>query len=166
MSSVGGLGVVETPNPNGLKVGSQVGQLAPNFRLEDETGKVLTLSDLRGTPLLINFWATWCGPCRKEMPELQEISHTLEGRLTVLAVDVAESNSLVQEFKQELGLTLTTPIDRANKVAAAYNAFGLPASYVIDEDGVVRAVKIGPFVDGADVRKSLKSVGLSAQPTQ
>ena len=144
----------------GLKTGPQVGQAAPDFILTDEAGETVSLSGLRGTPVLLNFWATWCEPCRKEMPELQKLQDSLPGKLHVIAVDVGENKTQAAAFKQELGLTFTTPIDPTRQATAKYNLFGLPASYVIDKDGVIRAVKFGPYTDEKDLRKSIASVGL------
>lgn len=154
-----------TPTPgglfgSGLKTGPQVGQAAPDFTLTDEAGNTVSLSGFRGTPVLLNFWATWCEPCRKEMPELQKLQDGLTGKLRVIAVDVGENKDQAAAFKQELGLTFTTPVDPTRQAAAKYNLFGLPASYVIDKDGVTRAVKFGPFVDENDLLKSIGPVGL------
>ncbi len=156
----GELGVVETPEVSGFKVGVQTGAVARNFRLASADGSTLTLSDLRGRPVLVNFWATWCAPCRAEMPEFERVHRRLGDRLQVLAVNQNESRGQVAGFFQELGLTFPTVIDKGAKVSEAYRLFGLPATYLIDERGVIRSVKFGPFADEAEIEKSLKTVGL------
>ena len=156
----GDLGLIETPNPMGGKIGAKINEVAPNFRLSDTDGGTITLSDLRGKPVLLNFWATWCGPCRSEMPEMQSVYERLGGRLTILGVDLDETREEVLDFKEELGVTFPTVIDQGQTVFHHYSAFGLPATYVIDADGVIRNVKFGPFVSEDDIHKSLEKVGL------
>ena len=161
------LGLIATPGEGTLdadgkelKVGARVGRLAPNFRLATPDGTPLALSDFRGKPVLINFWATWCGPCRFEMPELQAMHERLGDDLQVLAVDLDESSGDVRDFFEELGLTFTAVIDKDEDVANEYRLFGLPSTYIVDEDGIIRALKVGPFVDQDDLNKSLEKVGL------
>ena len=154
------LGLLDTPNPSDIKVGTRIDRLAPNFRLENSEGGAIVLSDLRGTPVLLNFWATWCGPCRFEMPELQALHERLGDRLFLLAVALDESVGEVNEFKADLGLTFTTVIDDGQKVFDRYAPFGLPSTYMLDADGVIRAVKFGPFVGQDDINKSLEKIGL------
>ena len=154
------LGLIETLNPGNLSIGPQVGKLAPNFRLAKATGGTLALSDLRGKPVLLNFWATWCGPCLIEMPELQSVHERLGDKLTVLAANLGESSTRAQDYFDELGLTFTTVLDRDEEVYGGYRGFGLPTSVFIDAEGIVRAVKIGPFVNAEDINKSLARLGL------
>ena len=154
------LGPIDTPPVRDLKVGATVGRLAPNFRLERPDGGTVVLSDLRGKPIFLNFWATWCGPCRFEMPEIQAMHERLGDELVVLAVDQDESSGDVVNFFEELGLTFDSVIDDGNKVSAKYRLFGLPSTYIIDAEGVVQAVKVGPFANQDDLNNSLKKVGL------
>ncbi|MCH8195547.1 MAG: TlpA family protein disulfide reductase [Chloroflexi bacterium] len=154
------LGPIDTPPVRDLKVGATVGRLAPNFRLERPDGGTVVLSDLRGKPIFLNFWATWCGPCRFEMPEIQAMHERLGDELVVLAVDKQESSGDVVNFFEELGLTFDAVIDDGNKVSAKYRLFGLPSTYIIDAEGVVQAVKVGPFANQDDLNNSLKKVGL------
>ena len=158
--STGDLGPIETPNTQGLKVGAQVGSLAPNFRLESPDGGAIALSDLRGKPVLLNFWATWCGPCRSEMPELQKTHQKMSEKLTILGMDVDETKAQVTAFRSELGVSFPMVIDKGQKGFNQYAPFGLPSTYLIDKVGVVRAVKFGPFTDEKDIAKSLEKVGL------
>ena len=110
--------------------------------------------------MLINFWATWCGPCRAEMPELQKMHERMGDDLQVLAVDLDESSGDVRDFFEDLGLTFTVVIDKDQVVADEYRLFGLPSTYILDENGVIRALKIGPFVNQDDLNKSLEKIGL------
>ncbi len=136
--------VAEIP---GSLPGLQVGETAPDFTLSDLDGNAYSLSDFRGKPVMINFWATWCGPCRVEMPEMQKAfeQYGPEG-FTILALNQDESAETVQDFfYDQLNLTFTPLLDNNSIVAADYGAFGIyPTSFFIDSDGVVAAVHRGP----------------------
>ena len=154
------LGLIDTPVPEGLKQGTRIGNVAHNFRLETPQGETIALSDLRGKPVLLNFWATWCGPCRFEMPELQELHERAGDRIQILAVDLDESRDDVTEFFEDLGLTFPAVIDKGQDVANKYALFGLPSSFILDENGVVATIKVGPFASQDDLNKNLEKVGL------
>jgi peroxiredoxin len=123
------------------------GEPAPDFALRlVDSDEVVRLSDFRGQTVLLNFWATWCPPCRAEMPEFQAV---YEGRLpdgdfVVLAVDLEETDAQVQRFLDELGLTFPVAMDHAGEVARHYGVRGLPATFFIDRDGIVRERVLGP----------------------
>jgi cytochrome c biogenesis protein CcmG, thiol:disulfide interchange protein DsbE len=124
----------------------QVGAPAPNFTLESLDGRQVSLAELRGRPILINFWATWCPPCRAEMPDLQEVSRAYENAgLVVLGLNLQESRDDVQRYADTLGLTFPLLLDRDGVVATHYNLTALPTSYFIDRDGIVRDRYIGPL---------------------
>jgi cytochrome c biogenesis protein CcmG, thiol:disulfide interchange protein DsbE len=121
-----------------------VGDKAYNFTLPDLDGREVSLNQFLGRPLIINFWATWCAPCRLEMPHIQEAfeAHEKEG-LVVLAVNQQEQDEQVSAFFDELGFTFTPLLDLDGEVSGAYGAYGLPSTYFIDESGVVTAVHRG-----------------------
>ncbi|RJQ13169.1 MAG: TlpA family protein disulfide reductase [Dehalococcoidia bacterium] len=138
-----------------------VGQAAPNFVLEEHgTGRLVRLSDYRGRTVVLNFWATWCPPCVAEMPELQSLQakHEASGDLVVIAVDVEEPPAAVEEFKQQLALTMTILGDRTGDVRRYYGLPGLPGTFFIDRDGVIRAKALGPIM-GKPLADGLASVG-------
>jgi peroxiredoxin len=116
---------------------------APNFMLSDLSGQEISLSDLRGRVVLINFWATWCGPCQLEMPALQSRYEMYEGDLTVLAVDFDEPADLVQDFVDEYGLTFDVLLDPGASVQQLYRVLGYPTSVFVDEQGVIRIIHVG-----------------------
>ena len=155
------LGIKETPNPDGLPIGSEIGYLAPDFRLETEEGDVVVLSDFRGRPVFINFFAVWCGPCRFEMPEIESIYNSLGDELVVLTVDVRESAERVKGYKQLLGLTMPTVMDTHRQVATAYQVPGLPWTYILDDKGVVRHIKFGAFLSREEIIAALGTVGIT-----
>ncbi len=122
------------------------GELAPDFTLTSPEGARVALSDFRGKTVVLNFWATWCPPCRAEMPELQAVwEERGEGRdLVVLAVDVEESADAVAGFVESLALTFPVVLDVDGAVADHYGLPGLPSTFFIDADGVLRAQVLGP----------------------
>lgn len=133
-----------------VQVGNKAGMRAPDFTLtEVTTGEPVSLSQFRGRPVLINFWATWCGPCRLEMPHLQAAYEQYKGEgFTVLAVDVKfdDGPEAVQAFIDELGLTFPIVKDETGVVEIdKYNVLGYPTSVFIDRDGVIQYVHRGPL---------------------
>lgn len=133
----------------GVETAPRKGFLAPDFTLTTLDGDTVRLSDLQGKPVLINFWASWCGPCRAEMPHIQAAyeGHADDG-LVVLGVDQSESPPAVARFVEEFGLTFPVPMDSDGKVSAAYQARALPTSFFVDADGVIRETFTGPMSAG------------------
>lgn len=109
---------------------------APDFTLRDIGGGTVSLASFRGSLVLLNFWATWCGPCRDEMPSMENLSRSFGGQgFTLLAVNQKESAAQVAGFMKTHGLNFPTPLDSDGKVSAAYRVFGIPVSFVIDAAG-------------------------------
>ena len=128
--------------------------LAPDFLLEDMDGKKRRLSDLRGKVVLVNFWATWCPPCRREMPSIERLSLALKGAdFEILAVNVAENLDTVFSFTGTLDPIPTFPIvfDTDSKVLKAWPVMGLPTTFILNKQGriVYRAVGGREFDDPA-----------------
>jgi peroxiredoxin len=119
----------------------EVGTPAPDFSLHTPQGERISLSDLRGQVVLINFWATWCAPCRVEMPAIQ--ARYNRGNFSVLAVDFDESAELVQAFVDDLGLSFPVLLDPGGQIQNLYRVRGYPTSYFVDVEGVIRILHIG-----------------------
>ncbi|NCF66310.1 MAG: redoxin domain-containing protein [Chloroflexi bacterium] len=127
-----------------------VGDVAHNFSLPDLDGKQVALSEFQGKPVIINFWATWCPPCRLEMPEFQRAYETYEeDDLVILAVNEAEQSEVVSSFfYDQMGYTYTPLLDEEGQVAEAYGAIGLPSTFFVDDAGEVTAVHRGLLTKG------------------
>ena len=119
---------------------------APALKLPDLDGKTHNLAKLRGKVVLINFWATWCPPCRREMPSLERLSQALSGEsLVVLAVDVGEDADTIEAFTSQLDAVPTFPIllDTRSTAMPAWQVAGLPTTFLVDKQGRVVASAIG-----------------------
>lgn len=144
---VGDTIVAEMPDAAGTLM---VGDAAPDFLAFDLEGNPINLSDFRGRPVIVNFWATWCAPCLVEMPELQAAfeAHEADG-LVVLAVNREEDARTVETFfYDELGLTFTPLLDEQAFAANLYGVFNMPSTYFVNGDGVIIAIHRGPLTQG------------------
>lgn len=120
------------------------GAPAPDFTLTTLDGKKASLGDFRGKVVLLNFFATWCPPCRAEMPDLEATYKELKGKgLEIVAIDLQEDNATVSGFTKSLGLTFPILLDRGADVFGQYHITGLPTTFFIDRDGVIREFVIG-----------------------
>ena len=120
------------------------GGATPALELEDLGGKVHRLDDYRGKVVLVNFWATWCEPCRAEMPSIDGLRSALDGQpFQVLAVNLAEPLSRIEKFAGTMPLHFPLLRDRDGAVAKAWRARLLPASFLIGRDGRIRYVAYG-----------------------
>ncbi len=121
---------------------------APDFALPTGEGTRIQLASLRGKVVLLNFWATWCPPCRAEMPVLESAYRRYgDDGFVVLAVDVGETAEQVRAFREEFGITFPTVLD-PGPVADAYGVLGIPTSFFLDREGVVRLRWSGPVDEG------------------
>jgi len=136
-------------------ISPEVGSVAPDFQLQTLDGRTFSLSGVRGKPVLLNFWATWCGPCRQEMPYLQEVYEAYSDKGLVMAVvDIGESRADVEAFLQAAGLSLPVILDSQTSVARQCRVAAIPTTFFIDRDGVIKDKKIGAFsgIDEIEIR--------------
>jgi peroxiredoxin len=115
-----------------------VGKAAPPFQLTDLTGAKETLAEYRGRPVVLNFWATWCEPCKQEMPALQAEAASSKD-LVVLGIDNVEPAIRVKPFVQQYGITFPILLDQDGTVVEQYRIIGMPTSFFVDRAGVLRA---------------------------
>ncbi|RRR72685.1 MAG: TlpA family protein disulfide reductase [Candidatus Viridilinea halotolerans] len=149
MSRVGSTTGVRGPQQNaGLDqpAAPVVGRIAPAFSLSTPDGRVVQLAELRGQVVLINVWATWCPPCRAEMPAI-EAAYSRYGPegFTVLAVNVAEDPAKVAAYMQATGLSFPALLDHDAAVANRYQVRAMPSSFFVDRRGVIRIIYRGPM---------------------
>ena len=144
-----------------VETAPRVGRLAPDFELADIDGQSVSLESLRGQYVMLNFWATWCGPCRAEMPFMQEIyenSEWSEAGVIIVAVNVGESATQARAFMDDFGFGFRVLLDSATKTAAEYNIRGIPTTFFIDRDGIIRDIRVGTFRSRAEIESILTSL--------
>ncbi len=130
--------------------GVNVGELAPDFTLVDLEGNQVTLSDFRGKTVFLNFWATWCPPCRAEMPEMEAVYQEYKDKgVVVIGVDIMEAESEVRQFVEQGGYSWTFVLDTSGEVAGNYEIAAIPTSFFIDREGVIQVVNIGAMTKRA-----------------
>ncbi|MPZ72431.1 MAG: redoxin family protein [Nitriliruptorales bacterium] len=108
-------------------------------------GPQVKLTDFRGTPLVVNFWATWCAPCVKEMPDFRAAAAELQGKVVFLGVDVEDAPPNAEPFVERLGIDYALAIDPRREFHRAVGNFGMPTTLLVDEDGIVRYRHTGPL---------------------
>ena len=137
----------------------RVGKPAPKFQLSDLKEQPVSLGDLQGRPVVVNFWATWCGPCVYEMPYIQEVYDERSGDgLVVLAVNIGESPSRAREFMESHQLSFPVLLDRDGKVAERYNIRAIPTTVFIDKGGIIQAIRVGAFPSRAAIEEQLSKI--------
>jgi len=137
------------------------GFTAPDFTLDTLDGGKLTLSELRGHPVVLNLWASWCLPCRKEMPAIGEVYERYENEgLIVIGLNLTsqDSRSDVSAFVQELGLTFPIALDADGSVRDRYQLLGLPTTYFIDQRGIIRSVVVGGPMSEATIQSKVEDL--------
>ena len=130
--------------------GVNVGELAPDFTLIDLEGNQVSLSDFRGKTVFVNFWATWCPPCRAEMPEIEAVYQEYKDKgVVVIGVDIREAEEEVRQYVQQGGYSWTFVLDTTGEVTTNYRITAIPTSLFIDREGIIRAMKVGAMTKRA-----------------
>lgn len=136
----------------------QIGELAPNFTLENLEGELVSLSDYRGKGVFINFWATWCEPCKREMPYMEAQYKAMQDKgIEILAINISESNVAVNSFKNRLGLTFPILLDRDRSVTNRYGIIPIPSSFFIDKNGIVVS-RVDGEMNEQQIKEQLKLI--------
>lgn len=134
---------------------------APDFTLDLLGGGEITLSELRGQAVMINLWASWCPPCREEMPAIQRVYEDYQDQgLVVLAVNTTnqDTEAAAAAFVAEFGLTFPVPLDRRGAVSSRYQLRGLPSTYFVDREGVIRSVVVGGPMNESLIRIKVQDI--------
>ncbi|UCG83479.1 MAG: TlpA family protein disulfide reductase [Dehalococcoidia bacterium] len=148
---------------------SLLSQKAPDFTLPTMTGANITLSALEGTPVVLNFWATWCSPCRMELPYFEAVAQESEGAIKVIAINVGQTAATVQNFFGEYEPTMIVALDTNGEIFVSYcqedNPRGyIPITFLVDSEGIVQYIKIGPFTSEAALWDTLNDLFGTAIP--
>jgi cytochrome c biogenesis protein CcmG/thiol:disulfide interchange protein DsbE len=147
-------------HPAGQNTGPSLGAAAINFDLKTIDGKPVGLETFRGKPLVMNFFATWCDPCRDEMPLINDLaSKSSKEGYSVLGIAVEDGRAAVTEYAKEAKLVFPIALDLNSTVKRAYRIFGPPATFFIDGQGVIREIVIGPITPQR-AREGLKKAGV------
>lgn len=132
-----------------LVVGLRKGNIAPDFEIETLNGERVKLSDYRGKRIMLNFWASWCGPCRAEIPDMQKFYEQKEEDIEILAVNLVDSRSDEAEnvgpFVKDYELTFPVLLDWGNIVAGIYQIQPIPTTFLIHSDGRIHNIAYGPL---------------------
>ncbi|WP_226682905.1 redoxin domain-containing protein [Sutcliffiella horikoshii] len=138
----------------------QEGNEAPDFTLTTLDGSELKLSDYRGKKVILNFWATWCPPCKAEMPHMQSFYEENHEEVEVIAVNLTnmdKGEKAINTFVEDYGLTFAIPLDEAGDIGMQYQAFTIPTSYAIDKNGIIQKKIIGPM-DEATMKSIVEGI--------
>ena len=149
------------PGDNGRYQAPEISSQAPSFTLPTVSSRVFALEQARGALTIINFWATWCQPCRREMRDLQALYDSYPGPLRILGVNLGESLQAARDWVLEHELTYDVLLDKQGAVATRYQVRGLPTTFVLDTDHVVRRVYYGA-ASHEQLRADLNHLGIKA----
>ena len=120
-----------------------IGQSAPSFKLPDLDGREISLEEYKGKIVLLDFWATWCSPCRMTMPVVEKLSREYPDEMVVLAVNLRESKEDIEKYAFEQAISSQILLDEEGKVSSNYGAYAIPMQFLIDRSGIVRHIQTG-----------------------
>lgn len=124
---------------------AEIGKPAPNFKLQDTKGKTWELAELKGKVVFVNFWATWCPPCREEMPSMQALYQSLpREKFEMLAILNNDDPFLAETLAAKINATFPILLDPGSHTANAYGLTGIPETFIVDPEGILREKYIGP----------------------
>ncbi len=141
--------------------GTNIGDKAPNFKLADINGNEVMLSNFQGKKaVVVNFWATWCPPCREEMPLFEEIYAENKGKVEIFGINLQESERAVNNFLKAVPVTYPLLLDPSGDVKKAYNVFTQPVTYFIDKNGIIVDKKLGPLEE-KEIEEKFARIGVN-----
>jgi cytochrome c biogenesis protein CcmG, thiol:disulfide interchange protein DsbE len=148
-------------NPvNSQRLPPTVGSAMKDFSLKNLSGEQVNISGFKGKPIVLNFWATWCPPCKEEMPLLEQTAKANTGNLLVIGVDYAEEKSVVEQFILDRKITFPILLDQGGIVSEMYFVKNYPMTFFIDRDGVLRAQHLGQLSNEL-LTRYLEQIGIS-----
>ena len=156
---ISGCGGSDITTGNGTpSIAPVVGARAPNFTASTLDGETITLDELRGQPVILNFWATWCGYCRYQMPFLQAASEEKEHEMKFVGINIRENIDKVRQVIEYEGIDYTIALDGDGAIANSYNVRPIPATFFLDEHGIIQNIKIGAFMSQAELIAVLEDI--------
>jgi len=129
--------------PSSETASVEIGRPAPAFKLPDLKGQEISLDQYRGKIVMLDFWATWCGPCRMTMPLLEKLQKEYTNNMVLLAINLQESGDVVREYMREQGLSSHVLLDEKGSLGEIYGTDAIPMQVLIDKEGIVRDIKTG-----------------------
>lgn len=145
----------DAPRPASEQI--RIGNVAPDFSLKTLDNQTIKLSQFRGKPVLINFWATWCVPCTTELPLLVQTYQANQDKLVILGVNIKEDAATVEARVKSVGITYPVGLDNSGDVTDRYQVRGYPTSLFVDKNGVIQRITVGPLTEDT-IRSSLERV--------
>jgi len=141
------------------EVGPEIGNMAPDFTLQTVDGENVTLSDFRGKVVIVNFWLSDCKGCVDELPHMQAVLDKRPDRgLVVLAINVTENAAIVKEFVDSRAFTFPVLLDPNGQVSIDYGGLGVPTTFFVDSEGIVRAIEHGAFLSPDELEELLDAL--------
>jgi cytochrome c biogenesis protein CcmG/thiol:disulfide interchange protein DsbE len=147
-----GLGLMRTQQGS-----ASVGQRAPDFTLTTFDGQNITLSDLKGKVVLVNFWASWCKPCEQEAADLESAWRFYQprGDVVFLGVDWTDTDSAAQDYLKKFDISYTNGPDLGTRISQKYRITGVPETYIVDQNGMISFTKISPFASLDEIKAAI-----------
>lgn len=141
------------------KIGTGLGNKAPDFTVTDYDGKQIKLSDFQGKPVFINFWASWCPFCLDEMPTMAKVQQEFGDQYVTLAINRAEKLDRARQFSDQVGVTgkMALVLDADDSIYRSFGYFAMPVSIFVDKDGIIQDVKQGPLQE-QELRNKINSI--------
>jgi len=141
-----------------VKTGARIGYAAPDFTLTTIDNNEFKLSDYRGKNVILNFWATWCGPCRYEVPAFKAFSEKYqEEDVVIIAVNTQDLPYSAASYATANGMHFIIPLDPRGDASALYNIRGMPTTFFINDKGIITSIKVGPFITMEEIEDRLSS---------
>ncbi len=144
--------------PPAVKTGNRIGDLGPDFTLNTAGGSQMKLSDYRGKRVILNFWASWCGPCQFEIPVLKATDEEWsKAGVTIIAVSTQDNPDSTISYIKAKELKFIVPVDPPGNAAKLYGVRGLPSTFFINEKGIITSIKVGPFISQDEIENHMAS---------
>jgi thiol-disulfide isomerase/thioredoxin len=133
------------PNVHYSAAPEEIGRPAPSFQLNDMEGRLVSLEDFKGKVVLLDFWATWCGPCRMTMPELERLQQEHPDDFVLLAINLGDDEKEIESYMQSRRIQTRVLLDSDSAVGRSYGTSSIPVQFIIDKEGILRHRQVGAY---------------------